>query len=404
MAGIAHVLVNDGLIDACPVFVFRVTICQPVHEPAVHQLEVGNAVAAGFYYIVSQVFVLVARVVELSVHLLLAVAVPWSDLERVCYHLLADGGLLCKVLCLGDGFVSPAYGPVVVFAKVGRGELHLVAWLSHIVEPGVIHYGISSSVLCRKGRVAQVFYGDAGRCPHVVHQPEAVSHLVPDHVFKCISKLLPGDVHRTYALVCRSGLHKHPLAHQTHHIMIHVHGRVDDFSGTWICPRGSHGILYTHGLIAYAGVLDVIRVKCRVFLDRGERPRNNGILEAYPFERLAPVVHGLVDIRLPPVRETRVDVKYYLLLGQDLLSALPGGGVCRLNPPAVGKPHVLGRCAHACHGLSLREEITYPRVCYPGTIGLLRKQQERVAHFCRKVLLVYGLAACGIGGRKSVSA
>ena len=253
-------------------------------------------------------------------------------------------------------------------------------------------------------RAPEAVHGDGGGGAHVVHQAQAVSHLVADDILQGIAQFFLGQVQGAHAFIGLGGLDKHPLGYQADDVVVHIDRGVDNLTGAGIHPGGPHGVLDAHGFVADAVVFDVVGVEGRIFLGRGEIPRHHGVLEADAPERLAPGIHGRADVGLPPFRECGVDIKDDGFDGLHQLPAQPGGAVAGLHTPAVHQIHVLGGGADIGHSLAPGEEVADAGIGGAGLVGILRQQEERAGDQGRERLVVNYFPPGLVGCRKAVAA
>ena len=222
-----------------------------------------------------------------------------------------------------------------------------------------------------------------------MHESQAVSHLVRQHIAEPVEQHLVGQIYLPDALVGLRGLHEdHPVEH-LHDIVEDVDRGVEDLAAARIDPRGTHSVGDGRWSVAQAGIFDVVGVEFRIVLGVGQRL--HGVFEPDLGEELVPLRDALIDRGLPLLGEIRVDVEDDRLDGLDLLAAFPGLRVRRLQPPAVGQVNGL----HALFLVAVQVfpggEYRHAAVGDAGAVGLFVEQHQRPGHDSRQRFVVHDL-------------
>ena len=162
---------------------------------------------------------------------------------------------------------------------------------------------------------------------------------------------------------------------------------VEYLAAARIDPRGTHGVGDGYRCVAQAGVFDVVGIELRVVFGVGQRL--HGVLEPDFGEKLVPLHDALIDCGLPLFGEIRVDVEDDRPDGFDLLAALPGLRVRRLQPPAVGQVEGLHALLLVTVEVFPGGEYRHAAVGDAGAVGLLVEQHQRAGHDGGQGLVVH---------------
>ncbi|CCZ96202.1 unknown [Alistipes sp. CAG:53] len=384
---VARELSGRGLVKLRADFQVGVLL---VGDPLLHVredvFEVADAVVAGLDVVVAEVLLDGGGVVA-GDHLLAAVTV-----DRVADLLVdpsADGLLLVEhVLLVGQRRVGVFDDVVVIGSEVRRGEFHaLVARLGHVVETRVVHDRGGRAVLLRERCAAERIHGEGARCGHVVHQSEAVSHLVGEDVLQRLLEYVVGQLLAAHALVDLCGLHETPVGGQLHHVVVHQHRGVDDLARAGVDPRGSHGVGHGGRDVADAGVFQVVGIEFGIVLR--EVLDVHDVFESDLLEGLVPAQHAATDRFAPQRGERVVEVEDDRLDRLHEFAAFPGLQVFGLDVPAVDDREILDLVLLAVDARHVGQEDADARIGQAGPHRLFGQQQDRARdlHGHRLVLL-----------------
>ena len=196
-----------------------------------------------------------------------------------------------------------------------------------------------------------------------------------------------GYVDGTHVGVSLSGLYEEPVADELDEVVIDIDGGHEYLTGARVDPRGSHGVAYVDGSVAYAVVLDVVRVELRV-VGREVTGDDGSLQSTFFLEHLAPLVDGLHDVGTPLGGERRVDIEDDGLRYLDHLAALPGSSITGLQVPAVGIVDGHGRGRGIAQLFATGEEVADAVVSHARPVRLLLEQHDGAGHLCCKGLVL----------------
>ena len=226
-----------------------------------------------------------------------------------------------------------------------------------------------------------------------MHQTKGVTHLVCHDVAQ--HRTEHGDlvVEPASGGIGSRRLAEAPVVDQLEHVVVEVYRCLQDLTGTWIGPGGTHRIGLLRGGVDEAGVADVVGVKARVILRIALG--DDGVLEAYRLKGLLPVLDALLEVGVPLVGECIIDVVDDRLGGDDEFASLVPLDVLGLwlQAPAIDVLHLLHRQGVGGDLGGPIGEVSYAVVVQAGThhILVVRQQTEGGIDHSGEGLLVHGV-------------